>query len=375
MTNGAPDAKLEQGLQRTAQQISDAGLPIKVAVIGNKTDLGAVPQLWGKPQVYAKFLGAELRFVYKDTLLVVMPQGLGVSGPYVDAPNNEARALAALAGIDPRADATPQGLTATADKALRALAKADGTSVGERRRGRRRLPLPLIAAGVMVLAGIGGGVLILRGERKPRARLRAGRPGVSASPGGGRSLQSTSTAGGPSARAPCSPSSGSCGPERARDRDGMAVALAVAGADEPGGPVGGDSHAPDRLGRQRRAVGEHDDRSRAGRVERGEARAQRRCHAALPALVAHGPRAVQIDRGEHVVAVGAEHDHAVAERRRRERGERPLHERPSVDGREHLDAAAGRAEARAGARREQHAADHPGPRPPPTRSPRRAKRP
>ena len=52
-------------------------------MIGNRTDLGAVPQLWAKPQIYAKFLGAELRFVYKDTLLVVMPQGLGVSGPYV----------------------------------------------------------------------------------------------------------------------------------------------------------------------------------------------------------------------------------------------------------------------------------------------------
>jgi hypothetical protein len=168
MTNSAPDAKLEQGLQRTAQQISDAGLPIKVAVIGNKTDLGAVPQLWGKPQVYAKFLGGELRFVYKDTLLVVMPQGLGVSGPYVDAPHNEARALTALAGIDPRADASPQGLTATADRALRALANADGTSVGSGG-GGGGLPLPLIAAGVMVLAGIGGGVLILRGDRK-RAR-------------------------------------------------------------------------------------------------------------------------------------------------------------------------------------------------------------
>jgi hypothetical protein len=169
MTNGTTDAKLEQGLQKTAQQISDAGLPIKVAVIGNKTDLGAVPQLWAKPQIYAKFLGGELRFVYKDTLLVVMPQGLGVSGPYVSAPNNQSRALTALAGIDPRTDTSPQGLTATAEAALRALAKADGTSTGGGG-GGGGLPLPLIAAGVMVLAGVGGGVLILRGDRKkPRA--------------------------------------------------------------------------------------------------------------------------------------------------------------------------------------------------------------
>ena len=169
MTNGAKDAKLEQGLQRTAQQLSDAGLPIKVAVIGNKTDLGAVPQLWAKPQVYARFLGAELRFVYKDTLLVVMPQGLGVSGPYVDAPNTESRALTALAGIDPRTDTSPQGLTATAEAALRALAKADGTSTGGGG-GGGGLPLPLIAAAVVVLCGLGGGILILRGDHKRRRR-------------------------------------------------------------------------------------------------------------------------------------------------------------------------------------------------------------
>jgi hypothetical protein len=173
MTNGTTDAKLEAGLQQTAQQISDAGLPIKVAVIGNRTDLGAVPQLWAKPQIYAKFLGAELRFVFRDTLLVVMPQGLGVSGPFVSPPHTESRALAALAGIDPRTDSSPQGLTATADKALRALAKADGKTLGGGSGGGGGgggVPLPLVAAGVMVLAGVAGGVLILRGDRKARRR-------------------------------------------------------------------------------------------------------------------------------------------------------------------------------------------------------------
>jgi hypothetical protein len=163
MTNGAKDASLEQRLQTTAQQVSDAGLPIKVAVIGNTSDLGAVPQLWGKPQTYARFLGAELRFVYKDTLLVVMPQGFGINGPYT-----QSRAIAALAGLDPRKDPTPQGLTDSADKALRALATAAGkTPGGGGGGGGSGLPLPLIAAGVMVAAGIGGGVLIMRKERKP----------------------------------------------------------------------------------------------------------------------------------------------------------------------------------------------------------------
>ena len=167
MTNGAKDAALEQRLQTTAQQISDAGLPIKVVVIGNKTDLGAVPQLWGKPQTYTRFLGAELRFVYKDTLLVVMPEGFGINGPYA-----QSRAIAALAGLDPRTNPTPQGLTDSADKALRALATAAGKSPagGAGSGGGGGLPLPLIAAGVLVAAGIGGGALILRSDRKSRGR-------------------------------------------------------------------------------------------------------------------------------------------------------------------------------------------------------------
>jgi hypothetical protein len=166
MTNRVAGPELEKKLANTAQQVSDAGLPIKVAVIGNKTDLGAVPQLWGKPQTYAKFLGAELRFVYKDTLLIVMPQGFGINGPFP-----QAKAIAALQGIDPRKDPTPEGLTAAADKALRALAAADGRTLGGSGGGGGgggSLPLPLIAAGVMVVAGIGGGVLVLRGDRKSR---------------------------------------------------------------------------------------------------------------------------------------------------------------------------------------------------------------
>jgi hypothetical protein len=162
MTNGATDSQLEQKLAATTQQVTDAGLPIKVAIIGNKTDLGAVPQLWAKPQVYARFLGAELRFVYRDTLLIVMPQGFGINGPY-----SQPKALAALAGIDPRKDTTPQGLTDAADRALRALAAADGRKL-ESGDGGGGLPLPLIAAGVMVLAGIGGGVLVVRGGKSRR---------------------------------------------------------------------------------------------------------------------------------------------------------------------------------------------------------------
>jgi hypothetical protein len=93
-----------------------------------------------------------------------MPQGFGINGPYALP-----KALAALQGIDPRKDPTAKGLTDSADRALRALAAADGVKVGGGSSGGGGgLPLPLIAAGVMVLAGIGGGVLVLRSDGKPR---------------------------------------------------------------------------------------------------------------------------------------------------------------------------------------------------------------
>jgi hypothetical protein len=54
------------------------GFRIRVALIGNAFDLGAVPSFWRQPRTYARFLGAELAFVYKQRLLIVMPNGFGV---------------------------------------------------------------------------------------------------------------------------------------------------------------------------------------------------------------------------------------------------------------------------------------------------------
>jgi hypothetical protein len=56
-----------------------AGKPIKVALIASPTDLGGVPSIFGRPTYYARFLGAELQFLYRGKLLIVMPQGAGLS--------------------------------------------------------------------------------------------------------------------------------------------------------------------------------------------------------------------------------------------------------------------------------------------------------
>jgi hypothetical protein len=51
--------------------------PIRVALILSPSDLGTAFSLFGKPEKYAQFLGLELAFVYRDRLLVVMPNGYG----------------------------------------------------------------------------------------------------------------------------------------------------------------------------------------------------------------------------------------------------------------------------------------------------------
>jgi hypothetical protein len=61
---------------RTARKV---GKPMKVALIASVTDLGLEPSYFGKPTNYARFLGAELQYLYKGKLLIVMPQGAGLS--------------------------------------------------------------------------------------------------------------------------------------------------------------------------------------------------------------------------------------------------------------------------------------------------------
>lgn len=53
--------------------------PVKVAVVAEAADLGAITALFDRPARYARFLGLELRFVPPGLLLVVMPGGLAVS--------------------------------------------------------------------------------------------------------------------------------------------------------------------------------------------------------------------------------------------------------------------------------------------------------
>ena len=68
----------KKALLSTVDEARKRGYPIKVALITQRYDLGAVPELFGRPQQYAHFLGFELAFLYKGPLLIAMPNGYGI---------------------------------------------------------------------------------------------------------------------------------------------------------------------------------------------------------------------------------------------------------------------------------------------------------
>jgi len=97
------------------------GFTIRVAIIAEPADLGAITPLWRKPASYASFLGIELSLAYSQRLLVVMPNGFGfnwqghsTAGAY--------RVLGKIA-ISPGGGS---GLATAAEAAVRALAASSG---------------------------------------------------------------------------------------------------------------------------------------------------------------------------------------------------------------------------------------------------------
>jgi hypothetical protein len=113
----------QQELTSLVRDVNKSGYPIRVALIGSAYDMGSVTSLWRRPRPYAKFLGAELQFVYKNRLLVVMPQGFGFNRPH-HSPAEEYRTLSTIK-IEPGS----QGLIDAASTGVQKLAAAAGVKV------------------------------------------------------------------------------------------------------------------------------------------------------------------------------------------------------------------------------------------------------
>jgi len=117
-------AKQQAELSGLVSAANEAGFKIRVALIWSDYDLGAVTSLWRKPRTYARFLGLELGFVYKQRLLIVMPNGFGFN--YPKHSTTAEYALLSKIPISRRGS----GLITAAEAAVQKLAAAAGVTVG-----------------------------------------------------------------------------------------------------------------------------------------------------------------------------------------------------------------------------------------------------
>jgi hypothetical protein len=122
--NRPSQAHIDQ-LQKTIDAAKKKGYEVRVAVIASPQDMGAVPQFFGKPQPYATFLDAELQGGYTGRLLVVMAAGYGVRSHS----RADKQMEAAIKGLAPPADSTPDGLMTAGVTAVRRLAAKAGVHV------------------------------------------------------------------------------------------------------------------------------------------------------------------------------------------------------------------------------------------------------
>jgi len=158
-------SETQQSLVALVNEANSKGYTIRVAMIWSSYDLGSVPGLWRKPQDYARFLGAELRYVYKNRLLIVMPNGFGFyhqkkpttkeyatlgkitvgagANGFVDATREAVTQLAADNGVKLTGATAPRGTSENHDRlvivlaATAALLVAIGLRLALRRRGAK----------------------------------------------------------------------------------------------------------------------------------------------------------------------------------------------------------------------------------------------
>jgi len=146
--------KLRRTLDRVVATSQKAGYPVKVAMVESTVDLGAIPQLFGRPAEYAPFLGREIAFKTKDPLLVIMP---AATATY----NVTAKAQQAIQGIKIDTAKRSDGLVAAAIEAVPKMATASGHPVAavpvpsgakDQKAGGGTSPLIVFGAPVILVA-------------------------------------------------------------------------------------------------------------------------------------------------------------------------------------------------------------------------------
>ena len=154
----------QQDLVATILAANKAGYPIRVALIAQQSDLGAVTSLWKKPRRYATFLSTELSFIYAGPLLIVMPSGIGFAH-YKGRTAAEYRVLSSVGIVGGR-----DGLALTGTNAVRALAQRAGYAIatGSTPSSSSGVYSWLaVAIAVALIAAAAGGIVFLL-WRRPR---------------------------------------------------------------------------------------------------------------------------------------------------------------------------------------------------------------
>jgi hypothetical protein len=152
---GITESQTEQ-LDAIVAEAKKRGFTIKVALIASEVDLGAVPSLWRKPETYARFLGQEIFFLYKGRLLIVMPNGYGVSRG-----GKPLRSAQRVVDALPKPGDGGPALATAAIRAVQRLAAQEGVRLeipkvsSNDHTTRDRIVLAVIAAGI-VLLGVAG---------------------------------------------------------------------------------------------------------------------------------------------------------------------------------------------------------------------------
>ena len=157
-------------LEELTAAAAQRGLPLKVAVVKAPTDLGVVPQLFGRAAEYAKFLRTEITFGrWKGTLIVVMngkPGGVAVAGPAA----RQASARVGLMSVPANASLDQLGDVAIAAvKAVAASRRVQLPAVQQHSSshgGGLLLDGIVVAGAVFIAAGLV--VVALRGPRRKR---------------------------------------------------------------------------------------------------------------------------------------------------------------------------------------------------------------
>ncbi|MGI8559558.1 MAG: hypothetical protein ACR2ND_14855 [Solirubrobacteraceae bacterium] len=164
---------LTTALNKAVKDAHGAGFPIKVALIASANDLGAVPDLFAKPQKYSDFLDREISYNQKAALLVVMPQGIGTTGAGSPAPLASIKIGALGSSSDSLARAGIQAVSALAAQAGHSIpaTKIPTASQGSGHGGGGTSPLLTFGAPLLLVlaAALGARFIRARQERDEEA--------------------------------------------------------------------------------------------------------------------------------------------------------------------------------------------------------------